>query len=119
MLYKHLPRPHLEYCDFLVDSSLKKNVAKFDKIQKRALRMINYGHRECMTYAEVMSLYDIESLYNRRAEHLLMQMYCHKDDVDYIEQYRPTMRLRNHEGTKFKIKTTRNSGNSFQLPFNN
>ena len=32
-----------------------------------------------------------------------MQMYWHKDDIDYIEQYRPTMRLRNHEGTKFKM----------------
>ena len=50
MLYKQLARPHLEYCDFLVDSSLKKNVAKIDKIQKQALRMINYGHRERMTY---------------------------------------------------------------------
>ena len=67
MLYKQFARPYLDYCDFIVDSSLKENVGKFDKIQKRAMRMINYGQRESMTYAEIMSLYDIESLYNRRA----------------------------------------------------
>ena len=35
MLYKQLVRPHLEYCDFLVDSSLKRNVAKYDKVKKK------------------------------------------------------------------------------------
>ena len=39
LLYKQLVRPHMEYCDFLVDSGLKKHVEKLDKIQKRALRL--------------------------------------------------------------------------------
>ena len=30
LLYKQLVRPHLEYCDFLIDSSLKKHVDKFE-----------------------------------------------------------------------------------------
>ena len=38
LLYKQLVRPHLEYCDILVDSSLKKHINKFDKVQHRALR---------------------------------------------------------------------------------
>ena len=37
MLYKQFVQPHLEYCDFLVGSSLKKHVAKYDKVKKRAL----------------------------------------------------------------------------------
>ena len=37
LLYKQLVRPHLEYCDFLIDSSLRKHIDKFDKVQKRAL----------------------------------------------------------------------------------
>ena len=40
--YKQLVRTHLEYCDFLEDSSLKKHVAKYDKVKKRALHTINY-----------------------------------------------------------------------------
>ena len=46
ILYKQLVRPHFEYCDFLVDSSLKKHVVKYDKVKKRALRTINYGCAE-------------------------------------------------------------------------
>ena len=74
-----------------------------------------------------MRMYDIESLYIRRVERLLMQMYWHKNDAEYIDTARPDMRLRNHDGTKFKIKTTQNhmvytsiigvysSGNGFQF----
>ena len=108
MLYKQLVRPHLEYCDFVVDSSLKKNVAKYDKVQKRALRTINYGCAERKTFAQTMEIYEIEDLYERRKEHLLMQMYMQKDDVDFVETVRPNMKLRNNDGVKFKITTTRN-----------
>ena len=108
MLYKQLARPHLEYCDFLVDSGLKKNIKKYDKKQNRAILLINYGYSENMTYAEVKRLYEIDSLYSRLVEHLLMQMCWHKDDADYIETSRPNMILRNHDGTKLNIKTTRN-----------
>ena len=108
LLYKQLVRPHLEYCDFLVDSSLKKHIKKFDKVQHRALRTINYGQREHRSYAETMALYDIQNLHVRRKEHLLLQMFVNKDNVEYIDAYRPDMLLRNYNGTKFKIKTTRN-----------
>ena len=37
-----------------------------------------------------------------------MLMYAHKDDSDYIDVTRPEMFLRNHEGVKFKISTTKN-----------
>ena len=55
-----------------------------------------------------MEIYEIEDLYERGKEHLLMQMYMHKDDVDFIETVRPNMKLRNNDGVKFKITTTRN-----------
>ena len=32
LLYKQLVRPHLEYCDFLIDSSLKRHVDKYDNV---------------------------------------------------------------------------------------
>ena len=56
MLYKQLVRPHLEYCDFLVDSSLKRHVWKYVKVQKRALRTINYGCAERKTFAQTMEI---------------------------------------------------------------
>ena len=37
-----------------------------------------------------------------------MQMYMQKDDVDLVETVRPNMKLRNNDGVKFKITTTRN-----------
>ena len=44
LLYKQLVRPHLEYCDFIIDNSLKIHVKKYDNVQNRALKTINYGH---------------------------------------------------------------------------
>ena len=34
LLYKQLVRPHLEYCDFLIDSSLRKHIDKFERFRK-------------------------------------------------------------------------------------
>ena len=47
-------------------------------------------------------------LYKIRKEHLLMNMFAQKGNVDYVATIRPDMLLRNHNGTKFKIKATRN-----------
>ena len=107
MLYKQLALPHLEYCDFLIDSALKKHVEKLDSVQKRALRMINYGLPERRTYADIMTSYDFEALKRRRGEHLLMHMFTLRNEHDYINDERPQMRLRNHGCTKFKMKTTK------------
>ena len=108
LLYKQLVRPHLEYCDFLVDSCLKKHCEKFNKVQKRALRIINYGRGAQNTYEDTMC--------SRRKEHLLMNMFAQKDDTEYVDVIRPDMQLRNHNGTKFKIKATRNQ-RVFKIPY--
>ena len=55
------------------------------KLKKRALRTINYGCAERKTFAQTMEIYEIEDLYERRKEHLLMQMYMQKDDVAKYE----------------------------------
>ena len=56
-------------------------------------RMVNYGEAERMLYANIMDTYDIENLSNRRKEHLLMQMYMHKDNLEYVECVRQNMTL--------------------------
>ena len=55
-----------------------------------------------------MCQYDIQSLRTRRKEHLLMNMFVQKNNIDYVDTNRPDRLLRNHNGTKFKIKATRN-----------
>ena len=106
LLYKQLVRPHLEYCNFLIDSSLKKHIDTFDNIQKRALHTISHGPGIHNTYAETMRHYDIQSLRTRRKEHLLMKMFAQKNNTEYFDTNRPDGLLRNHNGTKFKIKAT-------------
>ena len=108
LLYKQLVRPHLEYCDFLIDSSLKKHIEKFDRVQKRALRTINYGQKVHKTYAETMLEYDVQHLHVRRKEHLIMNMFSQRNNPEYVDTNRPDRLLRNHDGTKFKIRATRN-----------
>ena len=63
-----------------------------------------------------MEIYEMEDLYERR-KHLLMQMYMHKEDVNFIETIRPNMKLHNNDGVKFKIMTTRNHG-VYNSPYN-
>ena len=108
LLYKQLARPHLEYCDFLIDSSLKKHIDKFDTVQKRALRTVNYGQAVRRTYTETMREYDIQPLRGRRKEHLIMIMFAQKNNKEYVDMARPDRLLRNHDGTQFKIQVTRN-----------
>ena len=108
LLYKQLVRPHLQYCDFLIDSSLKKHIDKFDRVQKRALKIINYGRAPHNTHNETMREYDIQRLQTRRNNHLLMNMFAQKNNPDFVNITRPDMLLRNHNGTKFKIKATTN-----------
>ena len=45
-----------------------------------------------------METYDIEELRKRRKEDLLMQMYVHRNDPDYIDT-RPGRQLCNHNKT--------------------
>ena len=35
-------------------------------------------------------------------------MFAHKNDPEYVDVARPCMILRNHDGTKFKIRIARN-----------
>ena len=99
---------YMLYCDFLIDSSLKMHIGKFDRVQKRALRTINYGQKVHKTYAETMLEYDVQHLHVRRKEHLIMNMFSQRNNPEYVDTNRPDRLLRNHDGTKFKIRATRN-----------
>ena len=40
--------------------------------------------------------------------YLLMNMFAHKNNPEYVDMNRPDMLLRSHDGTKFKMRATRN-----------
>ena len=52
--------------------------------------------------------YDVQKLYIRRKQHFLMNMFAQRTNLEYVDTKRSEMLLRNHNGTKFKIKATQN-----------
>ena len=60
--------------------------------------------------------YDVQYLRIRRKEHLLMNMFIQKKHPEYVDMNRPDRLVRNHDGTKFKIRTTRTS-KVFKSPY--
>ena len=67
-------------------------------------------------YAETMREYDVQHLLIRRKEHMLMNMFTNKNNQEYVDMNRPDRLLRNHDGTKFKIRATRNQ-KVFKSPY--
>ena len=70
--------------------------------------MTKFRRGDHNTYEGTMLEYDVQKLQTRRKEHLLMNMFAQRKNSEYIDTNRPEMLLRNHNGTKFKIKATRN-----------
>ena len=63
-----------------------------------------------------MRKYDVQKMHNRRKEHRLMNMFAHKTNPEYVDMNRPDMLLRNHDGTKFKIRVTINQ-KAYKSPY--
>ena len=41
-IYKCMIRPHLDYIDYVIDSSSADQISKIDKLQNKAIRRIEY-----------------------------------------------------------------------------
>ena len=63
--------------DFIVDSGSKIAISKFNRLQERALRRIEYCSiaENRKSYVELEQQFDIEKLCKRRNRNLLYQMY--------------------------------------------
>ena len=106
LIYKTCIRPVMEYADFLIDSCTKATTEKLDRIQRRAVRIIDQArHREC-TYDDLLRLYDIETLVKRRKKHHLSVMYRHSQDHTNLNDYRPNIALRSNLKVRFKDNFT-------------
>ena len=107
LIYKSCVRPIMEYADFLIDSCTKAKTDKLDRIQKRAVRIIDRCHHKESTYEDLLLLYGLDELVARRKKHHLSLMYRQSKDMSNLETYRPDVVLRNSNKIKFKIKNTK------------
>ena len=106
LIYKTCVRPVLEYADFLVDSCNKQRTAKLLNIQKRAVKIIDQARHKDSTYKELLALYNIEDLENRRKKHHLSVMYRQARNINNLDLRRPDTNLRSNLKIKFRNKVT-------------
>ena len=106
LIYKTCIRPVMEYADFLIDGCTKGTTDKLDRIQKRAVKIIDQARHQDISYNDLLRLYDIESLVTRRKKHHLSVMYRHSQDCSNLENYRPDITLRSNLKVRFKSRFT-------------
>ena len=105
-IYKTMIRPHLEYVDFVVESGSKIVISKFNRLQERALRRIEYCNNpeNRKTYVELEKQFDVENLYLRRERNLLNHMYGQsKCDINIVSE-RCDRILRSRKKVKMKYE---------------
>ena len=74
---------------------------KLDKIQKRAIRIIDNGAHVAYTQEAKELHYGLRPLCPRRGEHHLLIMYKLSHVVEYVDMDRPAIVLRNRNKIKF------------------
>ena len=107
LIYKTCVRPVMEYADFLIDSCTKNKTSKLDRIQKRAVKIIDQAKHKDSTYNELLGIYGIEDLVKRRKKHHLSVMYRQARIHTNIDIYRPETDLRSNLKVKFRSKVTK------------
>ena len=93
----------MEYADFPIEFK----TGKFDKIQKRTVRIIHRNQHKDMKYDDLLKLYGIDDLALRRGTHHLSVIYRNTRNVNNLEIGRPDISLRSNSKIKFKISTTK------------
>ena len=81
-LYLSLVRPHLEYCVQAWSPHYKKDMAKLEKVQKRALNMI--VELQNLDYIDKLKKIDLFSLEKRRVRGDLIETYKILNGLDKI-----------------------------------
>ena len=101
-------RPHLDYIDYVIDSSSKENISNLDKLQNKAIRGIEYCiDRECRKNIDLLHVeYNIEKLSLRRKRNLVKLMYRESREEKNINCTRLSMELRSTTKVKMTQKFT-------------
>ena len=98
--------PHLDYIDFIVESTASDQMLKLDRLKNKALRRIEYctdvKRRDSIDLLQVE--YDIIPLKLRRKRNLV-KIICRTNKVVInIDQVRPNIDLRSKPKVKLKNK---------------
>ena len=102
LIYKQTILPLSDYADLVVVLGPPDKISRLQKMQDRAVRIINDGmHRNLDVYV-IANLFSLTPLKLRRAEHLSLIMFRLKSDQTLIHQARPKIHLRERNKTKFK-----------------
>ena len=107
LVFKTHVLPMFDYADFLVESGKAEKIDRLDTIQKRALKIIDSKSNQGLDEKQLMNLYGLHTLAERRVKHHLVLMYRLSHEKDHIDTYRPPVSLRNSNKIKFKTRTTR------------
>ena len=108
-IYKCMIRPHLDYIDFVVDSSASDRILKLDRLQDKAVRRIEYC-TDVNRRKDIKILhgkYNIEPLQLRRKRNLVKIIHKTSKDSVNVDQERPNMDLRSRPKVKLKNKFTK------------
>ena len=107
LVFKQFILPILDYGDFLFDSATKDSLDNLDKIQKRAIRIIDNGAHAAYTQEAKELHYGLRPLCQRRHEHHLLIMYRLSHVVEYLDVDRPEIVLGNRNKIKFNSEVTK------------
>ena len=106
-VYKSHVLPIFNYADFLIDLCRQTTIDSFVRLQKHAVHTIDYTTHHGMTHEQLLDLYGLMSLAERRRKQKLCPMYRLSHNLDYIDRRRPDINLRSNQKVKFKLKHTR------------
>ena len=107
LVYKQFVVPLLDYVDFVVESAPKRAVEQLDKIQRRAVRIIDRGIHPTHNTVDLERLYNLRPLTERRRVHHLALMYRLAHSGYSIDNARPTINLRSKNKIKFLTPATK------------
>ena len=106
-VYKTHVLPMLDYADFITDSCIKSKVKHLDKIQKRAIHIIDNKSNHGLNYEQLLNVYNLQPLIRRREQHRLCTMYRLSTNDYYLERHSSGKELRRTRKNKFWMKCTR------------
>ena len=96
----------MEYADFLVNSCTKAKTEKLERIQKRAVKVIDHAEHRGTKYSDLLVLHGLDALERRRRKHHLSVMFRHSLNASNLVRDRPEIELRSNQKIKFKHKIT-------------
>ena len=107
-IYKTMIRPHLDYIDFVTDSSSVDRVKRLDTLQNKALRRIEYciNKENRLSYPLLQTKYNIEDLKLRRDRNLMKIMHARSPALKSEDSENHRIELRSNDKVKIKMDFT-------------